>query len=45
MMSNVTKSFDIVITNLNVYNYIDSPKKFSDLYLAKFLNISAKYFL
>jgi len=40
-----TKSFDILAISLNVpYNYFDSSTKFSDLYLAKFLDISAKPF-
>jgi len=42
-MSNVAKSFDILVTSLRVlYNYFDSSTKlFLDLYLAKFLYISA----
>jgi len=28
-----------------LHNYFDGPAKFSDLYLAKFLDISAKSFL
>jgi len=42
-MSNVAKNFDILATSLNVlYNFDSLIKLFSDLYLAKFLNISAK---
>jgi len=42
-MSNATKNFDIPATSLNVLrNYFDSLKLFSDLYLANFLDISAK---
>jgi len=42
----MTKCLNILATNLNVlHNYFDSPTKlFSDLYLAKFLDISAKLF-
>jgi len=40
------KSFNILATSLNVlHNYFNGPNKlFSDLYLAKFLNTSAKPF-
>jgi len=45
MMNNATKSFDILAISLNVpHNYFYSSTKFSDLYLTKFLNISAKSF-
>jgi len=42
-MSNTVKSFDILAIDLRIlHNYFDSLiKLFSDLYLAKFLNISA----
>jgi len=45
-MSNAAKNFDILTTSLSVlYNYFDNPiKLFSDLYLVKFLNTSAKLF-
>jgi len=43
MMSNAAKNFDILATSLN--NYFDSLIKiFSDLYLVKFSDISAKSF-
>jgi len=45
--SNMTaKSFDILTTSLSVlHNYFDGPiKLFSNLYLAKFLDFSAKSF-
>jgi len=44
IISNAAKHFDILTTNLSVlHNYFDSlTKLFSDLYLAKFLNTSAK---
>jgi len=47
MMSDAAKNFDILATYLNVlHNYFDSLLKlFSDLYLTKFLNTSAKLFL
>jgi len=40
------KVFDILTTSLSVlHNYFDGPTKlFSDLYLAKFLDSSAKSF-
>jgi len=39
------KSFDVLANSLNVqHNYFDGPNKFSDLYLAKFLDTSAKPF-
>jgi len=42
MMSNVAKSFAILIISLNIpNNYLDSPTKLlSDLYLIKFFNAS-----
>jgi len=45
MVSNIAKS-DILATNLSIlHNYFDDPTKlFSDLYLAKFLDTSAKPF-
>jgi len=45
-MNNAAKNFDILTISLNVlYNYFDNPiKLFSDLYLVKFLNTSAKLF-
>jgi len=44
-MSNASKNFDILATSLNVqHNYFDDPKLFSDLYLVKFLDTSAKFF-
>jgi len=45
-MSNVKKNFDILAISLSVlYNYFDgSTKLFSVLYVAKFLNTSAKSF-
>jgi len=44
-MSNVAKNFYILVISLNVLHiYFDAPTKlFSDLYLAKFLDTSAKY--
>jgi len=44
MMSNAAKSFDTLATNLSdLRNYFDSSTKlFSDLYLAKFLDVSVK---
>jgi len=37
------KSLNILAISLNIlHNYFDSPKIFSDLYLAKFLDTSAK---
>jgi len=43
MRSNSTKNFDILATSLSVVIIIDSPTKlFSNLYLAKFLDTSAK---
>jgi len=46
VMSNAVKSFDILAASLNIlYNYFDNPTKLlSSLYLAKFLDISAKSF-
>jgi len=47
MMNNSAKNFVILATSLNVlHNYFDGPNKiiFSDLYLAKFLDTSAKLF-
>jgi len=46
VMSNVAKNFDILVASLIVlHNYFDnSTKSFSDLYLAKFLDTSAKSF-
>jgi len=46
MMSNAAKNVDILASILNVlHNYFDSLiKLFSDLYLAKFLDTSAKPF-
>jgi len=38
-MSNAAKSFDILITNLNVLYYFPT-KLFSDVYLIKFLDTS-----
>jgi len=39
------KNFDILITCLSIlHNYFDGLKLFSDLYLVKFLDISAKSF-
>jgi len=45
-MSIAAKNFDILTTSLSVlHNYFDSSTKlFSNLYLAKFLDISAKSF-
>jgi len=42
----ITKSFDILTISLSVlHNYFDGPTKlFSDLYLVKFLDTSAKPF-
>jgi len=43
-MNDAAKNFDILTTSLSVlHNYFDSLKLFSDLYLAKFLDIIAKY--
>jgi len=43
MMSNAAKNFDNLATSLNVLHYFDSSLKlFSSLYLAKFLDNSAK---
>jgi len=43
-MSNAAKNFNILTTILSIHNYFDDPTKlFSDLYLAKFLNISQNY--
>jgi len=44
MMSNIVKYFDILLISLSVLgNYFDSTTKlFSDLYVAKFLDTSAK---
>jgi len=45
IMSNAAKNFDILATS-GLHNYFDGPTKlFSDLYPAKFLNISVKSFL
>jgi len=46
MINNTVISFDIIATSLSdLRNYFDSPTKlFSDLYLVKFLNTSAKHF-
>jgi len=46
MMNNAAKSFDILTAILSViHNYFNGPTKlFSDLYLAKFLDISTKLF-
>jgi len=46
MMHNATKNFDILAISLNVlHNYFNDPTKlFSDLYLAKFLDVSVKSF-
>jgi len=46
LMSNAVKSFDVLATSLHVlHNYFDGlTKLFSDLYLAKFLDISTKSF-
>jgi len=46
MISNAAKNFDILATNLNVlYNYFDDLTKLSsNLYLAKFIEASAKSF-
>jgi len=45
MMNNTAKKIDILAINLNVlHNYFDSSiKLFSNLYLAQFLNTSAKF--
>jgi len=46
-MNNAAKNFDFLATSLNIlHNYFDDPNKmiFSDLYLAKFLDTSAKPF-
>jgi len=41
----MTKNFNILAINLSVlHNYFDSPKLFSDLYLAKIFDISAQFF-
>jgi len=45
MTHNAAKTFNILIISLNVlYNYLDSPKLFLGLYLAKLLNTLAKLF-
>jgi len=46
MINNAARNFVILATSLNVlHNYFDSSiKLFSDLYLAKFLDFSAKLF-
>jgi len=46
-MSNAAKNFDILAISLSIlHNYFDSSiKLFQDLYLAKFLDISAKPFI
>jgi len=46
MMSNAAKSFDILGISLSVlHNHFNNPTKlFSNLYLAKFLDTSAKSF-
>jgi len=46
MMNNAIKNFNILAISLSVlYNYFDnSMKLFSDLYLAKFLDKTAKLF-
>jgi len=45
MMNNAAKSFDILAAILSIiHNYFNGPKLFSDLYLAKFLDISTKLF-
>jgi len=46
IMSDVAKNFDILATNLSIlHNYCDGLiKLFSNLYLAKFLDILAKFF-
>jgi len=42
-MSNATKNFDVPTSLSALYNYFDGLiKLFSDLYLAKLLNISTK---
>ena len=44
MMSNTVKSFDVLTISLNVLDNYDGPTKlFSDLYLAKFLEIKINY--
>jgi len=44
MMGNTAKSFNILVISLNVlHNYFNNPTNlFSDLYLVKFLDTSAK---
>jgi len=46
IISNAAKNFDVLATSLSVpHNYHDDPTGlFSDLYLAKFLDASAKSF-
>jgi len=42
-MSNAAKNFDILAISSDVlHNYFDAPNLFSDLYLVKFLDTSAK---
>ena len=44
-MCSAIKSFDILTFQLECHNYFNKPTKlFSDLYLAKLLNILAKLF-
>ena len=47
MMSNAVENFDILETSLSVlHNYFDNtPKLFSDLYLAKFLEMVKSFSL
>jgi len=46
MTSNAEKSLNIIAITLSIpYNYFDPTKLFSDLYLIKFLNTSAKSLL
>jgi len=43
-MSNDVKNFDILATLSVLHNYFDSSTNFSDLYLAKNLDLSTKPF-
>jgi len=43
-MNNAAESFDILATNLSIFNYFDNSTKnyFSDLYSAKILDLPTK---
>jgi len=44
MIINAARNFDILAINLDVLHYFNLLNLFSDLYLVKFLDISAKPF-